>query len=185
MNILLFLSAVTNASPIGSLWITNDDYPQSELQRAIEGTVAVTLIVTQDGRVSKCIPTSSSGSEALDITTCLLFKERGRFEPARDATGKPVESSYAQRVTWKVPNQIAQLPPSGFVSSFSLDVDVNDRGQIEACKIIKGSGSLAYGEASPCLAYPVGKVAQRATDAAGKAIPYTLVVRQSFEFKPR
>lgn len=185
MIMLLLLSSVTNATPIGSPWITNDDYPQRELQRAIEGTVAVTLIVTTDGRVSKCIPTSSSGSEILDITTCLLLKERGRFESARDAKGKPVESSYAQRVSWKVPNQIAQLPPSGAVSSFSMNVDINDQGQIESCKIIKGSGALAYGEASPCLAYPIGKMAQRATNAKGKAIPYTVLVRQSFEFRPR
>ena len=43
-----------------------------------------------------------SGSAALDDTTCDLIIARFRFEPARDADGRPVESMIEENHRWIV-----------------------------------------------------------------------------------
>jgi protein TonB len=39
--------------------------------------------------VTGCRVTRSSGSRALDSTTCRLIEQRFRFRPSRDALGRP------------------------------------------------------------------------------------------------
>jgi protein TonB len=56
------------------------------------GAVAVQFAVGTEGRVSNCSVTRSSGNPQLDGMTCRLLVERGRFAPARDAQGRPIQS---------------------------------------------------------------------------------------------
>lgn len=88
---------------------SNDDYPAAALEAEEEGTVAVRLDVDAKGRLARCTVTESSGSAALDATTCRVFEERARFRPARDAAGKPVPDTVATRITWRI-DQEASVP---------------------------------------------------------------------------
>ncbi|MEH3100541.1 energy transducer TonB [Sphingomonas adhaesiva] len=84
-------------------WITNDDYPPSAIRAEEQGTVAITVAVDADGRVSTCSVTQSSGSAALDQATCRLYAKRARFDAARDDGGARVASTYSDRVRWQLP----------------------------------------------------------------------------------
>ncbi|QPQ54310.1 energy transducer TonB [Allosphingosinicella flava] len=79
--------------------IVNADYPRAAKRAGVEGEVLVRFTVEPDGRVGRCSVVRSSGSDALDSTTCRLIQQRYRFAPARDASGRPVsdEKGWVQR----------------------------------------------------------------------------------------
>jgi TonB family protein len=79
-----------------------DDYPPDALDLNEEGSVGVLVRVDTKGAVSDCTVTSSSGSPALDAQTCRIVWLRAKFIPAQDATGKPVASTYQQRINWAI-----------------------------------------------------------------------------------
>ncbi|RHW17909.1 energy transducer TonB [Sphingomonas gilva] len=84
-------------------WFPLDDYPPDAQRRGEEGTVRVRLSIDTRGRVSDCTVTSSSGSSSLDEKTCQLARRRGRFQPALDAAGNPIASTYNMPgVTWRL-----------------------------------------------------------------------------------
>jgi len=43
---------------------------------------------------------STSGSAALDDTTCRLIQQRFRFAPARDGSGRPVRAWIVEQHEW-------------------------------------------------------------------------------------
>jgi protein TonB len=88
-----------------SSWITADDYPSSAIRAEQEGSVAISVRVGTDGRVTACTVTAPSGIAALDDVTCRLYVRRARFSPALDAGGSPIEAVYADRVRWQLPRQ--------------------------------------------------------------------------------
>lgn len=96
-------TAVTRAK--GSLvgLFSAEDYPTDALRRGDEGTVAVQMLIGADGRVSRCVVTTSSHSPSLDAATCRILTERAGFTPARNRHGKPTTDQYFQRITWQIP----------------------------------------------------------------------------------
>jgi TonB family protein len=92
------------AAPIGALYalVSPDDYPASAVANHEQGQVRFLLSVAVDGRVTDCTILQSSGSAALDNTTCGLMLRRARFVPARDAMGHPVADTYESVVSWKL-----------------------------------------------------------------------------------
>jgi TonB family protein len=88
-----------------------EDYPASAVRNGEQGRVAYTLEVGADGRVSACTVTRSSGSSALDSTTCRLMRWRARFTPAMDNNGQPVPSQVGEAVAWTLSGG-RPLPPA-------------------------------------------------------------------------
>ena len=80
-----------------------DDYPQAAIRREEQGTVAYKLAIDARGRVSNCTIVKSSGSTALDKASCGILRRRARFDPARDAIGRPVTDTYEGRIRWELP----------------------------------------------------------------------------------
>ena len=80
--------------------IVRSDYPRAAVQTRAEGRVVVSFLVGTDGRVSNCRVTRSSGSAALDQTTCRLVEQRFRWNPARDAQGNPVAEERGWQQIW-------------------------------------------------------------------------------------
>lgn len=87
--------------------IRDSDYPPAAGEEGIGGTVGVRFRVAPDGRVSACEIERSSGSPALDDTTCRLIVQRFRYEPSRDPSGRPVPATIVQNHSWV----IRDLPP--------------------------------------------------------------------------
>lgn len=88
---------------LSSLFST-EDYPAAAVRAGEQGTVEVKLAVGANGRVTNCVVTSSSGSSALDSTTCRLLTARARFTPGRNSTGSPVEAEVTHRQSWRLPD---------------------------------------------------------------------------------
>ena len=84
-------------------YFSSADYPREALKRKEQGTVRFRLGINAEGRVSSCTILASSGSPALDSTTCRLIAQRARFRPARDDEGRPVADEKDYQVTWVLP----------------------------------------------------------------------------------
>ena len=82
---------------------SDEDYPASALRSSESGATGFRLDVGANGRVTNCTVTSSSGSSALDSTTCRLLRSRARFTPATDSTGAPTADTHTGRIVWRLP----------------------------------------------------------------------------------
>lgn len=82
---------------------SDEDYPASAVRAGESGATGFRLDVGTNGRVSACTVTSSSGSSALDSTTCRLLRSRARFSPATDSTGAPTTDTVTGRIVWRLP----------------------------------------------------------------------------------
>lgn len=80
--------------------LRDSDYPSALTQAGIGGTVGVRYVVETNGRVGRCDVTDSSGSAQLDALTCRLIQQRFRFDPSRDAEGRPVASTIVENHEW-------------------------------------------------------------------------------------
>jgi TonB family protein len=92
-------------------WVTNDDYPPLAMLVQAEGWPSFRISVGADGAVTGCNITTSSGWSLLDNRACELMRERAEFEPARDATGRAIASSWPSRFRWMLDME-AQAPAS-------------------------------------------------------------------------
>jgi TonB family protein len=90
---------------------SSDDYPASALRAGEEGAVGFRIDVGRDGRIAACTVTASSGSVALDSTTCRLLTARARFSPALDRKGRPTTDSLNGRIVWRLPEPEPPPPP--------------------------------------------------------------------------
>lgn len=84
-------------------WFSTADYPATSIRREEEGTVGYRLQIAANGAVENCTITRSSGHSALDRATCRLLPRRGKFAPARDATGAKVKGSFSAEIVWRLP----------------------------------------------------------------------------------
>ncbi len=87
---------------LGSLF-SDEDYPTSAVRAGESGATSFRLEVGANGRVTNCTVTSSSGSSALDSTTCRLLRSRARFSPATDSTGANTSDTVTGRIVWRLP----------------------------------------------------------------------------------
>jgi protein TonB len=78
------------------------NFPKSVAAAGVGGTASVLYVVAPSGRVTDCEVTRSSGNPAFDDAVCDLIVKRYRYEPARDAEGRPVESMVEENHSWIV-----------------------------------------------------------------------------------
>ena len=114
---------------------SQDDYPVSALRNSQEGTVAVVLDVTPEGRVGACHVEQSSGVAALDEGTCSLLQRRARFTPALDQFGHAIADHYRQRVRWALPRSAYKSSIQGATIGFSHN------GNSATCEFDETNGS--------------------------------------------
>lgn len=82
--------------------LKDSDYPREAGEQGAGGVVGVRYVVAIDGRVPRCQVTRSSGSAALDDTTCRLIMERYRFKPGHDARGRPFAATIVENEEWVI-----------------------------------------------------------------------------------
>lgn len=73
-------------------WLGKKDYPRELSRVGIGGLVRMRLIVSEQGRVERCMGVSRLAP--LSDATCKALIERARFLPALDAEGKPMTGLY-------------------------------------------------------------------------------------------
>lgn len=81
------------------------DYPPAARRAGIQGSVLVRFSVGPDGIVSNCTVTRSNAGPELAAATCRLIEARFRYEPARNAEGKPVRDTVSRTFDWLLPNR--------------------------------------------------------------------------------
>lgn len=80
--------------------ITTRDYPRAVTRGwPAGGAVFVRIRVEPNGRISQCDVMRSFNNASVDQWTCSLLREKGRFKPATDSSGKPISAwfGYIQR----------------------------------------------------------------------------------------
>lgn len=89
-------------APVVTSWITTKGYPKEALRHGWEGIAGFTVTVGTDGKVQDCKIIETSGYPVLDEATCREIIAHARFKPALDHDGKPIISTYSQRVRWQI-----------------------------------------------------------------------------------
>lgn len=84
-------------------YVSDEDYPSNAARNEEQGTTRFRLAVGPDGKVKECAVTGSSGSSALDSTTCRLMKQRARFTPAKNNRGEPTSDTVSNAIRWVLP----------------------------------------------------------------------------------
>lgn len=84
-------------------WFDADSYPPDAIRADEEGRTVARVLIGIDGRVQSCGIVTSSGSASLDAATCSILTRRGSFEPARDAAGAAIRSTWEVPVRWVLP----------------------------------------------------------------------------------
>lgn len=97
----LAVAASSATSP--AQWMTPNDYPQEAVHLKLDGTTVARWVIGTDGRVKKCVVTERSDHPALDAVLCTVLEQRGRYRPAEDANGRPIETEASRRVVWRLP----------------------------------------------------------------------------------
>ena len=82
--------------------LNDRDYPKAALRVNAQGTVHLRFTVGVNGRVTDCAVTRSSGNRDLDETTCRLIQQRFRYEPSRDALGRPYADVVTGEHVWEL-----------------------------------------------------------------------------------
>jgi TonB family protein len=120
-------------------WVSNGDYPAAAIKNGEQGITGFRLDVDEEGGVTGCTVTSSSGSALLDETACTLLRSRAHFEPARKR-GRRVASAYNSRFRWVLPDDWPQVKNLGLTI---LQFDLASDGTIEGCKLQNEGGAIS------------------------------------------
>ena len=86
-------------------WSDYHIYPQDALEKDEQGRVLPEIWIGRDGRPKACRILASSYFPELDTGTCKLMMLM-RFEPARNASGDPVESHYSRFASWRLTEEL-------------------------------------------------------------------------------
>lgn len=82
---------------------TGADYPDDAARESKQGTAQFLLFIDAAGKVAGCHVLIPSGVPLLDAMGCQVIRQRAKFTPARDASGKPVRGSVVTpRVSWRL-----------------------------------------------------------------------------------
>lgn len=75
-------------------------YPERALMNGESGVVNLRVKVSETGSVTECVVENVTETRILQSPACETMR-RARFEPALDAEGKPMESFYQTRITYR------------------------------------------------------------------------------------
>lgn len=144
------------------------------------------LAIDPTGRVADCTVTSSSGSTALDVQSCRIARNRVLFEPARDATGRPVAGDYVLPVRWQLPpgaaGPVDLATGPRLQEELAVEVRIDAAGKVVTCRDLVGG--TAPGAARGCATFPVGAKVERGYLRGGRPVGAKIVQRYSREVTP-
>ena len=78
-------------------------YPPTARSRGEQGKVAFQITIDDDGFLTGCEVTQSSGFKNLDRETCDFLTKYAKIKPARDASGRAVATTQQGFMNWKLP----------------------------------------------------------------------------------
>ena len=136
-------------------WFGPDAYPAEALKAGEQGQVIALLSVDPTGKVLSCT-IESGASPSLNRATCDIALARAVFQPATNARGKPVLSTYRLPVRWILPDDgdpfatyagtvIAHLSPEGTMISCKFETagDIREDDKGDACRTLNPQAPAA------------------------------------------
>lgn len=114
-------------------WSDYRIYPKSAADLGHEGWVKAEALIGSNGAPKACHIVQSSSFTDLDSGTCALVMQM-RFAPARDGSGRAVESRYAASVNWHLTDAL----PFGS-ASLKVNVTLRDRHIVD-CQVQDTAG---------------------------------------------
>ena len=84
-------------------YFTSGDYPRQAMSNDEAGLTSVALLIDEQGAIKDCMVDATSNVATLDAMSCIILRERSKFDPAIGADGKPSRSYYIQRIRWELP----------------------------------------------------------------------------------
>ena len=84
-------------------YFSPDDYPLQAVRSSESGLTSVVLLIDEQGAIKDCMIDGTSSIATLDAMTCIVFRERAKFDPAIGKDGTPVRSHHIQRIRWEMP----------------------------------------------------------------------------------
>lgn len=82
--------------------LSRGDYAALATGRLPVGSADAAIAIGPDGAVRECRLLRSSGDATIDHGLCPLLKQRLRFRPALDDTGRPIAYRTNYRATWRL-----------------------------------------------------------------------------------
>ncbi len=82
-------------------------YPKRALAAREQGRVGFRVTLDEEGSLTSCEVTQSSGHSSLDSETCELVVRYARFQRVRDEEGRFVRAAKDGFVNWKLPKDLA------------------------------------------------------------------------------
>jgi hypothetical protein len=83
-------------------WFTSDDYPIGAVFEGLQGDVISRLEVGPDGTVTHCTSLNRNRRPNARNRMCDKLKNRARFRPALDSSGRPVSAPYVVVVSFRL-----------------------------------------------------------------------------------
>ena len=78
-------------------------YPPTARSRGEQGKVGFQITIDDDGFMTSCEVTASSGFKNLDRETCDFLIKYGKVKPARDSSGRTIATTQQGYMNWKLP----------------------------------------------------------------------------------
>ena len=93
---------VRRATPTGNpaAWVVTGDFPSKALWAGHNGLVHFRLDVDETGKPVGCRVLFRTNPDEFADRSCKALLQRAKFNPARDAQGKPVKSFYINSIRW-------------------------------------------------------------------------------------
>lgn len=82
--------------------LRDKDYPDRAVERGAVGSTELLLTISPEGVPIDCRPIRATGHKDLDQKTCEVLRKKGRFTPAVDRAGQPMQSPIVFSVAWRV-----------------------------------------------------------------------------------
>ena len=79
-----------------------EDYPERAVRSFQSGATRIAVLVDEQGKVADCSVVETSGVAVLDAQSCAVIRDRAKFKPARDVSGKAIKSGFIQRIHWRM-----------------------------------------------------------------------------------
>jgi TonB family protein len=114
-------------------WFPSDSYPAEAKRNSQQGRVSIQLTIDKAGTPSACKVMTSSGAASLDAVTCKLAMANGKFVPARDAAGQPIETTYViPGVRWA----LMDTRPTKLEGAWRVAavVEIDRAGRLTSCR---------------------------------------------------
>lgn len=172
------------ATPRGDVgdWFPMDGYPPEARRQGEQGRVGVRLTVDKTGMVSACRVTLSSGSASLDARTCELALANGRFNPAKDANGEPIEATYGlPAVRWELSLPDLSLDGGAVTTTQTVEIQVDAQGKGISCQLI-GDASA---EGSGCGGFLPGVTVSPPLFLNGKPVAGKVTITTTTRIDPK